>query len=159
MTGEHYIWRTVKDSDVRPAHAAREGKIFSWTNPPEGGHPGEDYNCRCWAETVKRNCDKEKARVTELEKQVKDLTERFNDLLLRLQELIDEGNALIASAQKSLGARIVTFILTLPFDRLGFLGELLQRYFENIISSELIEGAENFMRDYWAVKQKAQYII
>lgn len=52
MTGEHYIWRTVKDSDVRPAHAAREGKIFSWTNPPEGGHPGEDYNCRCWAEPV-----------------------------------------------------------------------------------------------------------
>lgn len=46
MTGEQYIWRTVKDNDVRPAHAAREGQIFSWTNPPEGGHPGEDYNCR-----------------------------------------------------------------------------------------------------------------
>ncbi len=158
MTGEQYIWRTVKDGDVRPAHAAREGKIFSWTNPPKGGHPGEDYNCRCWAEVVKRNCDKEKDRVTELEKQVKELSERFNDLLLHLQELIDEGNALIASAQKNLGARIVTFILTLPFDRLGFLGDLLQRYFENIISSELIKGAENFMRDYWVVKQKAQYI-
>ena len=52
MTGEQYIWRTVKDSDVRPAHAAREGQTFSWTNPPEGGHPGEDYNCRCWAEPV-----------------------------------------------------------------------------------------------------------
>lgn len=23
---------------------------FSWDNPPSTGHPGEDYNCRCWAE-------------------------------------------------------------------------------------------------------------
>lgn len=53
MKGEQYIWRTVKDSDVRPAHAVREGQTFSWANPPEGGHPGEDYNCRCWAEAVK----------------------------------------------------------------------------------------------------------
>ncbi len=47
-----YIWRTVQDDKVRGSHAAREGKTFLWTNPPEGGHPGEDYNCRCWAETV-----------------------------------------------------------------------------------------------------------
>ncbi len=31
-------------------HAEREGKIFNWHISPEGGHPGEDYNCRCWAE-------------------------------------------------------------------------------------------------------------
>ena len=24
--------------------------VFNWHVPPEGGHPGEDYNCRCWAE-------------------------------------------------------------------------------------------------------------
>lgn len=24
--------------------------FFCWNEPPEGGHPGEDYNCRCWAE-------------------------------------------------------------------------------------------------------------
>ncbi len=47
-----YIWRTVQDDKVRGAHAAREGKTFSWTNPPNGGHPGEDYNCRCWAEAI-----------------------------------------------------------------------------------------------------------
>ncbi|MAF97319.1 MAG: hypothetical protein CMH26_01630 [Micavibrio sp.] len=58
-----------------------------------------------------------------------------------------------------MGARIVTFILTLPFDRLGFLGELLQRYFEGIISNELIGNAEDFMRQYWIVKQKAEYIM
>lgn len=46
----HYIWRTRRDGKVRSAHAEREGQIFSWDNPPEGGHPGEDYGCRCTAE-------------------------------------------------------------------------------------------------------------
>lgn len=26
------------------------GGSFSWDNPPQTGHPGEDYNCRCFAE-------------------------------------------------------------------------------------------------------------
>ncbi len=47
-----YIWRTVQDDKVRGSHAARAGEAFSWTNPPEGGHPGEDFGCRCWAEAV-----------------------------------------------------------------------------------------------------------
>jgi len=46
----HYIWRTRRDGKVRSAHADREGQIFSWDDPPEGGHPGGDYNCRCTAE-------------------------------------------------------------------------------------------------------------
>lgn len=45
-----YIWRTRRDGKVRSAHADREGQIFSWEEPPEGGHPGQDYNCRCTAE-------------------------------------------------------------------------------------------------------------
>lgn len=35
---------------MRSTHAANTGKIFAWDNPPETGHPGEDYNCRCTAE-------------------------------------------------------------------------------------------------------------
>lgn len=46
----YYIWRTCKDDKVRGKHAEREGKIFNKHIPPEGGNPGEDYNCRCWAE-------------------------------------------------------------------------------------------------------------
>lgn len=46
----HYIWRTRRDGNVRSTHAEREGQIFSWDNPPEGGHPEEDYGCRCTAE-------------------------------------------------------------------------------------------------------------
>jgi hypothetical protein len=50
---DYYIWRTKKDDKVRSAHAEREGEIFNWHVPPTGGHPGEDYNCRCWAEPYK----------------------------------------------------------------------------------------------------------
>ncbi|MDP4796224.1 MAG: phage minor head protein [Rhodospirillales bacterium] len=47
-----YIWRTRGDGKVRSKHAERDGKVFDWDNPPEGGHPGEAPNCRCWAEDV-----------------------------------------------------------------------------------------------------------
>ncbi|CAN0620523.1 putative SPP1 gp7 family phage head morphogenesis protein [Burkholderia multivorans] len=56
----HYIWRTSGDSDVRAGHKAMEGKVCSWDDPPEVDengrvmrfHPGQIWNCRCWAEPI-----------------------------------------------------------------------------------------------------------
>ena len=45
-----YVWRTSLDERVRPEHAAREGKVFRWDDPPEDGPPGMAINCRCTAE-------------------------------------------------------------------------------------------------------------
>lgn len=45
-----YVWRTARDNRVRDAHFDREGRTFSWDDPPEDGHPGEAINCRCQAE-------------------------------------------------------------------------------------------------------------
>ncbi|MDB2414385.1 phage minor head protein [Rickettsiales bacterium] len=50
----HYIWHTQGDDKVRASHAANNGKIFAWNNPPATGHPGEDFNCRCWAEPINK---------------------------------------------------------------------------------------------------------
>ncbi len=47
----YYIWRTRGDGKVRSSHAANNGKVFSWDFPPPTGHPGEEYGCRCWAES------------------------------------------------------------------------------------------------------------
>ena len=48
-----YVWRTVGDERVRDSHAKNDGKIFSWSDPPsETGNPGEDVQCRCYAEPV-----------------------------------------------------------------------------------------------------------
>lgn len=58
-----YRWRNAGDERVRgnpsgryphasPSHWEREGKVYSWDEPPEGGHPGEAIQCRCWAEPI-----------------------------------------------------------------------------------------------------------
>lgn len=52
-----YVWRTVGDQKVRDAHAMRNGVRYHWAVPPEGGHPGEDYNCRCWAQPLVPNAN------------------------------------------------------------------------------------------------------
>jgi len=63
---DYYIWRTKKDDKVRGKHAEREGKIFNWHVPPEGGHPGEEHNCRCWAEPYKPEKYNDKMMIVDL---------------------------------------------------------------------------------------------
>ena len=43
-----YRWATSEDERVRDTHAANNGKVFRWSEPPaETGHPGNDVLCRC----------------------------------------------------------------------------------------------------------------
>lgn len=42
-----YRWRTVGDENVRPEHATFNNTVRDWKDSPD---PGEDFNCRCWAE-------------------------------------------------------------------------------------------------------------
>ena len=46
---KYYIWHTQGDDKVRSSHAELDGTIHS---VDEGIFPGEDYNCRCWAEEI-----------------------------------------------------------------------------------------------------------
>ena len=46
---KYYIWHTQGDDKVRSSHAELDGTIHSID---EDIFPGEDYNCRCWAEEV-----------------------------------------------------------------------------------------------------------
>lgn len=47
-----YKWMTRRDDRVRPAHRARQGKLFRWDKPPFDGHPGYAVGCRCIAQAV-----------------------------------------------------------------------------------------------------------
>lgn len=51
-----YIWRTQRDQRVRDSHIVMEGTVQDYDQAPivEGRplHPGDDYNCRCYAEPV-----------------------------------------------------------------------------------------------------------
>lgn len=50
-----------KGNRVHGDHWDREGKTFSWSAPPEDGHPGHAPNCRCYAKP-KLNLEKLKAQ-------------------------------------------------------------------------------------------------
>lgn len=51
-----YRWRTMKDNRVRESHRRREGKVFSYDDPPNedpiDGHPGTPIGDRCWPEPI-----------------------------------------------------------------------------------------------------------
>lgn len=50
---ERYVWRhSGSGRNPRPEHLARDGQVFSWTDPPPDGHPGAAIQCRCTAEPV-----------------------------------------------------------------------------------------------------------
>lgn len=45
-----FIWRDMNDGRVRSTHAALDGESFDPENPPAEGIPGEEVNCRCYAQ-------------------------------------------------------------------------------------------------------------
>lgn len=55
-----FLWRTVRDERVRPAHRARDGKEFSYEEP--GPRPGVEIRCRCSAAPVLPGLTAEQAR-------------------------------------------------------------------------------------------------
>lgn len=57
---DEYRWSSCRDDRVRPLHRYLDGKIFSWSDPPSEGHPGQPIRCRCVAIPI---IDLEKIRV------------------------------------------------------------------------------------------------
>lgn len=45
-----YTWRGVGDARERDSHLLLNNTKQTWDDPPDVGHPGEDIQCRCWAE-------------------------------------------------------------------------------------------------------------
>jgi len=96
-----YIWRTRGDSKVRSEHAERDGKVFEWDNPPEGGHPGEAPNCRCWAMEANKSSDKCRTLKIDIERQIievdslrKELEGFRENYIQQARVFVDTENAL-----------------------------------------------------------------
>ncbi len=109
-----YVWRTQGDGKVRESHAARDGEVFSWESPPDGGHPGEAPNCRCWAEDVKDNeaeckalrheIENQQIAVDEAYRQWETMQKELRDAIKEQQKWQDKCNeALAAGGWKTLG--------------------------------------------------------
>lgn len=106
--GALYIWRTAGDDKVRGEHAARSGKIFSFAAPPDGEQPGEDYNCRCWAEPLNpsRHLLAEEARRAQEKLRATDMTSGAMGMPLPDNAMPPELQAISATTVLWGGARV-----------------------------------------------------
>jgi SPP1 gp7 family putative phage head morphogenesis protein len=48
----HFVWQTSNDERVRDEHEERNGKTYSYANPPDGELPGQPIQCRCVANPI-----------------------------------------------------------------------------------------------------------
>ncbi len=160
-----YIWRTVGDSKVRSAHAERNGKTYSWDDPPEGGHPGEAPNCRCRAEDVNLNScehlraqlevdsnnyeaarkrqDKANERVNEISAQLTGVREGMSVIVKNVRVTYGEAVAALLGSRPPIGvsiklASLFTKYVDLEFDH----ADLDKQLKEAAIERELIRKYE-----------------
>lgn len=47
-----YAWRHSGKANFRPMHKSWDGKVFSWSKAPPGGHPGNQPGCGCGSDGV-----------------------------------------------------------------------------------------------------------
>lgn len=112
---ETYTWRSRDDSWVRASHSEYDDRIFSWSDPPEGGHPGQGWNCRCTAEPIIDQTSIPEAAVCDI------LT---GDRLASVFPDADTGR--LAQIAREIDASIVTASLDSPDRLTHFLGQVLQ---------------------------------
>lgn len=54
MGYDAYEWLRTTADNPRERHLGRVGKIYKFSEPPPGGHPGSEHNCQCGARPVRR---------------------------------------------------------------------------------------------------------
>ncbi len=112
---ESYTWRSRDEPLVRASHSEYDDSVFSWSAPPEGGHPGQVWNCRCTAEPIIDQSNIPEAAVCDI------LTAD------RLASVFPEADTdRLAQIAREIDLQIVTARLDSP-DRLShFFGQVLQ---------------------------------
>lgn len=127
-----YIWRTMGDGKVRPAHAANDGRLFSWDIRPSTGYPGEELNCRCKAEAYIKG--ESEFAYQELVFAANDATPKWKTLDFLKHHYFGNGR-------------------TVLLEQIGHLSGLINHYFYSVVrdgkdsrsrvNSQIIEAARN----------------
>lgn len=112
---ERYTWRSRDDSQVRASHSEYDDRVFSWSDPPEGGHPGQGWNCRCTAEPIIDQASIPEAAVCDI------LT---GDRLASV--FPDADTDRLAQIAREIDLQIVTARLDSPDRLTHFFGQVLQ---------------------------------
>ena len=118
-----------------------------------------------WAEAVEGasekygppDCREEQAVSNQSMLKLKETEERQKKLIEKLKKLIQENNDLVGEMQQTLGTRIASVVVSVPLDRLGFIGDILGRYFDNMIGKELIDKAKTYGERLAVVRKNIYY--
>ncbi len=94
-----YIWRTVEDDRVRNSHAEFNRTIRKWSDVL---NPGEEFNCRCWAEPVNQI----EGLHQELISEVKDAARKWTEEDFAKHFYLGKGKTITLSQTGYLGAII-----------------------------------------------------
>jgi peptidoglycan hydrolase-like protein with peptidoglycan-binding domain len=93
-----YIWRTVGDDKVRGDHAALNGTQRDFSDSPD---PGEDFNCRCWAEAItKKKCEEEELEYVNANAELYIIEQSINKALVKLEALQNNLREIEKNIQK-----------------------------------------------------------
>ncbi len=169
LSGE-YIWCTVRDEKVRSSHAVLEGEI---RNFDEGLCPGDDYNCRCWAISVKDevygppDCRRKLRNVENLEDEILNIQKRLDNIMSRTLDLKKEKDEVFHEISKVLGVFFASNIITIPIRFLDNLSEAIRRLFGMQIQGEMqdypnylglrLKGVRLKLENLLAQKQVSEY--
>lgn len=127
-----YIWRSRDDDRVRSLHQQYDDQTFSWDNPPDGGHPGAGFKCRCFAEPVTTGVDFPEGAVCDIINET-----MLNDLFP------DAASDRLQAIACEIDLQVVTGKLNTPERLAHFFGQVRQE----VGSSVRLEETLNYRAD------------
>ncbi len=144
-----YIWRTVGDGRVRGQHAALAGQQRQWNDSPD---PGEDFNCRCWAEPVSAtgkpqgppDCREERDAADLAEKKVQEIKDLIIGLAEDAQKIKQEKDEIIRRLTQLFGGVLAIHIINWPAKWLDNMHEAIRFNFGIQIENQL-QGEIEFL--------------
>lgn len=138
-----YIWRTEGDNRVRDSHEANDGEEFSTDDAPDTGAPGEDFNCRCWAEPVDGDRYVQQYLLTEVE----DNEDKWGNGDFVKHFLSDKGGIVTLQESGYLGS-IIDYYANHAISKVDGMPGIYRRVRQQIIDKAFLVKEGNFIYDF-----------
>lgn len=156
-----YVWRSVGDGRVRGAHAALDGQQRQWSDSPD---PGEDFNCRCWADPVSAaggpqgppDCREEKQAADLAGKKVREIKDLIIGLAEDAKDIKREKDEVFRRLTKLFGGILAVQIINWPSKWLDNLHEAIRFNFGIQIESQLQNEIEFLGERLKRIREKIQ---
>ncbi len=159
----HYIWRTVEDEKVRSEHAQYNRTIRAWSDSPD---PGEDYNCRCWAEPISiqekygpSDCRKEQEKYDAAKERFQRLDERLKSLQKEIDVLQKEKDKLLKEIKHHMaGTALGMWVMDFPIAWLeGNIPNIMRKFAGSKVQKSLMDQLQDLFDKFTKLNTELKY--